>query len=595
MRTRDRRSPRCRLAPLSSAALITLAALPGLAQEAPPQPPAQPAGQTPAQPPVQPPAVPTPASVEAAAPPADAPAPSLTLRRVGSVVHPGAEIASYDPIGRRAYLTGGSFVAEIDLRRPAYPGWIRQFDLSEAAGFTPVDVDRNAAAEVTHVAVDPAGRNFAVASVCPHDFAAREGAIVFFHMPTGVMLKALRVGFNPDALLFTPDGSTLIVANEGQPALHPNGEVVDPPGSLSFVDLSGLPDVETLVRQLNAERVTHVSFDGPVIEQALAKSGGVDGSGPRIHPGAKDKPALDLEPESMAIAGDRLYVTLQENNAIAVLDMASRQWVQLAGLGFIEQTIDASDFDGGIRIAQKVRGLPMPDQIAAFTIAGREYLITANEGDDRGDSNNRSAPRGDRARVRDLAKWNKVAPALMSSADLSDPVLGRLEVSVIDGDTDGDGLIDAPTMFGTRSASIWDARTLERIADTGSAFEQAMADRAKEHFNAQRVGSEEPPAFQFDARSPDRGPEPEGIAIGQVAGRTYAFVTLERPGAIVAIDLTDPAAPRVIELANAARAGDVGPEGIVFVPADQSASSEPMLLLCSENTGTLSVYRVIAR
>ncbi|MCC6678967.1 MAG: choice-of-anchor I family protein [Phycisphaerales bacterium] len=538
------------------------------------------------------PAAPPPTQPQATPPPAvEPPAPSLTLRRIGSVAQPSAEIAGYDPLGRRAYIAGGAFVAEIDLRRPGYPGWVRQFDLSEAAGFPSVEVDREHAAEVTHVAVDPSGRNFAVASVCPRDFAAREGAVVFFHMPTGVMLKSLKVGFNPDSLAFTPDGSTLIVANEGRPALRPDGGVVDPPGGLSIIELSGLPDVETLVRQLGADRVMTIDLDGPVVEQALAAGA----AGPRIHPAAKDNPALDLEPESLAINGDRVYVTLQENNAIAVFDLPSRKWVRIAGLGSIEQTIDASDFDGGIKIAQKVRGLPMPDQIAAFTAAGRTYLVTADEGDDRGDSNDRSAPRGDRARVRDLARWNKMSPKLMSTADLSDPVIGRLQVSVFDGDTDGDGLIDVPTMFGTRSLSVWDAETLQRVGDTGSAFEQMMADRDKEHFNAERVGSEEPPVFQFDARSPERGPEPEGIAIGQVAGRTFAFVSLERPGAIVAVDLTDPANPRPIELAAAAASGDVGPEGILFVPAEQSAASEAMLLVCSENTGTLSVYRIITR
>lgn len=538
----------------------------------------------------QPPESPTPAPQSPAAQsPAEEPAPSLTLRRIGSVVQPGAEIAAYDPAGHRAYVAGGPFVAEVDLRRPGYPGWVRQFDLSEAAGFVSVEEDASRAGEVTHVAIDPAGRNFAAASVCPRDFAQRKGAVVFFHLPTGVILKSLEVGFNPDAVAFTPDGNTLLVANEGQPALDAAGAVIDPPGGLSLIDLSELPDAETLVRQLEQPRVSTFDLAGPVVDEAM-KSGAL-----RIHPAAKDDPARDLEPESIAIAGGRAYITLQENNAVAVFDLASRSWTRLAGLGSIEQTIDASDYDGGIKIAQKVRGLPMPDQIAAVSLGGRLCLLTANEGDDRGDVNDRAAPRGDRARARDLAKWDKFARSFTGGADLSDPVLGRLRLSTIDGDTDSDGLIDVPTMFGTRSLSIWDAESLTRLADTGPLFEQLMAERAKELFNAQRIGSEEPPVFQFDARSPDRGPEPEGVAIGQVAGRTYAFVSLERPGAIVALDITDPAAPRAVDLAVSARDGDIGPEGIVFVPADQSPSSEPMLLLCSENTGTLSVYRVIAR
>lgn len=570
MRTRTRAIRR-------SASCACLAAVAALA-------PAQPA------PPPQAPADP-PATIPAPAPDDDA-EPPLRLRRVGMVAQPAAEIAAYDPAGRRAYIAGGPFAAEIDLRRPGYPGWVRQLDLSAAAGFTPGEEDRARAGSVTHVAIDPAGRNFAAATVCPRDFAARPGSVVLFHMPTAVILKSLEVGFSPDCLAFTPDGHRLIIANEGRPARGPGGEVIDPPGGLTIVDLSELPDVESLVRRLDAGRVSTFELAGPVVEQALT---GEHARAVRIHPDAREEPTLDLEPESMALAGDDVYLTLQENNAIAVFSLSETRWTRLAGLGWIEQTIDASDYDGGIKIDRAVRGLPMPDQIEAFTVGGRTYLVTANEGADRGEQNDRAVVRGDRARLRDLARWDRLAPSLMSGADLSDPSLGRLAVSVFDGDEDADGRIETPVMFGTRSISIWDARTLERIGDTGPAFEQLMAERAKELFNAERIGSEEPPVFQFDARSPERGPEPEGLAVAEVAGRPIAFVTLERPGAIVAVDLSDPAHPRPFELVVAARDADIGAEGIVFVPAGQSASSEPMLLLCSEASGSLSVYRVMAR
>lgn len=551
--------------------------------------------QTPGAAPVTAPAQPAAAGTPAAAEPAGA---GLTLRRIGSVAQPSAEIPAYDAAGKRAYVAGGPFVAEIDLRRPGYPGWVRQFDLSEAAGFGTAEGDFKNAANVTHVAVDPAGRNIAAATVRPLDYAAREGKVVFFHMPTGVILKSVTVGFGPDALAFTPDGGKLIVINEGEWALT-KGELVDPVSSLSVIDLAGLTDAETLVREMSNDRVKTVDLDGPVVAGALAKDAPEaerpNGMGPRINPKHQDNPALDLEPESMAIWGGTVYVTLQENNAIATFDLASMQWTRLVGLGRIEETIDPSDRDGGIEIKHKVLGMPMPDQIAAFEVEGRVYLVTANEGDERGDSNDNKKPLGDAARVRDLAKWNKMAPSLMSAADLSDPVLGRLRVSVFDGDDDGDGLIEKPVMFGTRSLSVWDAQTLKRVGDTGSAFEQMMAEKAKDLFNANRIGTDEPPAFQFDNRSADRGPEPEGVTIGRVGSRVYAFVTLERPGAVVVVDVTDPTAPRAVDLVACARDGDVEPEGIAFVPAEQSPSSEAMLVVCNENSGVVTTYRVIAK
>lgn len=585
----DLTARRRRAAALARPALISLA-LTGLAvAETTPHadPPALPADQ------------PAP-RIETPAPDAapGAAAAKLTLRRSGAVSQPWAEIASYDAAGRRAYTAGGPLVAEIDLRRPTHPAWIRQFDMSEAAGFGKAEGDYKNAGQATHVAVDPAGRQIAAATVCPKNFAAREGKVVFFHMPTGVMLKALTVGFNPDALAFTADGSKLVVVNEGRPDVGEDGAVIDPPGSLSVIDLTGLADAETLVRQLDRSRVTTVGFEGPALTRALAKDGPEDdrpnGAPIRINPANKDRPELDLEPESLVVHDQTVYVTLQENNAIATFDLASMQWTRIDGLGFIEQTIDASDYDGGIKIAQKVLGMPMPDQIAFVEIAGKPYLITANEGDERGDFNDRKTPLGDAASVRDLARWNKLAPSLMSTADLSDPVLGRLRVSVIDGDFDGDGLIEKPVMFGTRSVSIWDARTMKRVGDTGSMFEQAMAERAKTIFNGERIGQDEPPEFQFDNRSAKRGPEPEGVAVVRLAGHYFAFVTLERPGALAALDITDPAAPRLVDFVPTALAGDVGPEGVVVVPADQSPASEPMLIICSENTGSLTTYRVIA-
>lgn len=83
------------------------------------------------------------------------------------------------------------------------------------------------------------------------------------------------------------------------------------------------------------------------------------------------------------------YITLQENNGIAVVDIASQQITEILPLGtkdFNESTnkIDVSDRDNTIQFNNwNVLGFYQPDAIDFFSIGGIDYLITANEGDAR--------------------------------------------------------------------------------------------------------------------------------------------------------------------------------------------------------------------
>jgi len=256
-------------------------------------------------------------------------------------------------------------------------------------------------------------------------------------------------------------------------------------------------------------------------------------------------------------------------------------------LGLIEFSIgnglDPSNEDGEIAIANwPVFGMYMPDAIAAFEIAGDTYFATANEGDARNSDE----------RIRDLS----LDPVRFPDAAIQDDEqLGRLNVSSIDGDLDGDGLFDELYAYGARSMSIWDSFG-NLVWDSGDLVAQRIALDYPESFNSTNDDND-----SFDSRSDDKGAEPEAITVGQVNGRTLVFLGLERMGGVIAFDVTDPTAPTLLNYVNnrdfsgdpeMGTAGDLAPEGIVFVAADDVPAGDPMLLVSNEVSGTVTIYAV---
>ena len=260
--------------------------------------------------------------------------------------------------------------------------------------------------------------------------------------------------------------------------------------------------------------------------------------------------------------------------------------VVLGLVSFDEQNrFDASDRDGAALLRRwPVLGGYMPDAIRALRAGGREYFVTANEGDTRGyDAKRLADVELDPRRFRDAA-------ALQSKSNL-----GRLKISAFDGDLDGDGDFDEIHTFGSRSISVWSAAG-ELVYDSGSLFEDVTALGLQSEFNSNNDDNS-----SFDTRSDDRGPEPEGLEVAEIGGRTYAFVGLERVGGIVVLDLTDPLAPVFVEYVNprdfagsAAQgsARDLGPEGLKFVPAAASPTGRGLLLVGNEVSGTTTAYHV---
>lgn len=484
-----------------------------------------------------------------------------------------AEIPAFDPDTNRVFVAAGAVVAVIDVGTGADARVLQEIDVADAAGF-PADVG----GEVSHVVVDPRGRGFFAATVIPSARASMPGRVVFVSTRSGLAVGAVWVGFQPDGCEFSADGRSLVVVDEGEPTILPGPplSVVDPPGSLSVIDLSSIADADGLAT-LGQHAVATYFVGGPK----------VDPSATRIHPFHATSAGLDLEPESVAVADRRAFVTFQENSAIGVFDLDARAWSALVPLAPIAREFDVSDRDGGIHVDTAVDAWPMPDQIAIARVPStdgtdRVVLVVANEGDDRGDAFESPSPLADTARVGELRERGRLAPTTPTTLD-------RLKVDAHHGDADGDGVLDRPLALGARSMSILDADTLERLGDTGASFERTLAREAPSAFNADGKSDE----LRVDARSDDSGPEPEGVRTLRIDARTYAIVTLERPGAIALVDVTQPAEPRVLGIACVALGGDRAPEGLAIVPAERSPIGEPMLVVAFEGSGTVVAYGLI--
>jgi len=390
----------------------------------------------------------------------------------------------------------------------------------------------------------------------------------------GDVLTSITAGAVPDMVTFTPDGKYLLVANEGEPD---DTYTVDPEGSVTIVH----------VTPLLARRGGRAGAAGGLIRTADFRSVPVP-AGVRIFgPGASA--AQDIEPEYIAVDPDgrTAYVTLQENNAIAVVDIRHARVTKLLPLGLKDHrlavnALDASDQNGPAIAPTTVPvfGMYQPDAISAFTHDGRTYLLTANEGDVR-----EWGPYAEGARASTLTgRLDPTAfPAGLPSA------LRRLTVSTATGDTDGDGDLDQLHAFGARSFSIWTTDgTL--VVDSGDQLERTVLALAPAAFNVSNSNN------TVDNRSDDKGPEPEGVTVGEVDGRRYAFVTLERVGGVVVYDISDPATPVFQSWANNRTYGpgpvgpDSGPEGVTFAPSAASPTGTPLLLVGNEVSGTVTSY-----
>lgn len=503
------------------------------------------------------------------------------LKAVGGFTNNGtgtAEISAYDSITKRLFVVDpvDSGVEVWDLTNPAAPAFVRLLDVSAQGSPNSVAVNNG----LLVVGVE--------ATIKQND-----GSLRFYECANGnAFLQAVTVGALPDMVCFTPNGQYALSANEGEPDFYGAGNN-DPLGTVSIVPITAWNAAGPTLA-LGAEvRVDFTAFN---------VGGARDGEFPSFAQGARifgpgATRAQDLEPEYIAISpdGTTAMVTLQENNCVAEIVIATGAITAIRGLGFKDHgaagnELDPSDRDGStgpslnasIKLGNwPVRGMYQPDAIASFTIGTTVYYITANEGDARDYGG--ATPFQEEARVSSLTLDTTAFPT--AAALQANGALGRLTVTNQHGDVGADSDFDELYVFGARSFTIWSASgTL--VSDSGADLERKHAKFMPGLFNANQAGG------TFDTRSDNKGPEPEGVCIGVVGTRTLAFVGCERTSAIAVYDVTVPAAPVFVQLIRTT--GDEGPEGILFVPAAQSplSSGRAMLVVTNEISGTVRLYEV---
>ena len=436
------------------------------------------------------------------------------------------------------------------------------------------------------------------------------GHLVFFDAnatdAASAVLGQVTVGALPDMVSISADGAYAVVANEGEPA---DDFSVDPEGSVSIVSLPKKAKLDKKPKIPTQKDVRTADFHAFEANGSKTLAEDVRVFGPAPH-GADLPVSRNLEPEYIAIDGGTAYAALQEANAIAVVDLKKATVTAINPLGFKDLSvagngIDASDRDPNgaptfqIRTYPGLHGVYMPDGLNVYSAGGQTYLVTANEGDARewGDY-------VEPVRVKDLGK-SGVAPVCADSplaALTKDGDLGRLNVTRELGLDEALGCYDKLYAFGGRSFSIWTTAG-EQVFDSGDAFEQLTHAAEPAFFNSTHTAS------ALEGRSDDKGPEPENLTIGQIDGRTYAFIGFERVGGVAVFDITEPAASRFVTYVNnrdfsvsvedaddpaavLSRAGDLGPEGLAFIPAASSPTGAPLLAVANEVSGTTTLFSI---
>lgn len=474
-----------------------------------------------------------------------------------------AEIVTYDFESQRLFVTNDTSIEVLDFSDPTNITSISSIDITVFG------------ASVQSVAVS----NGIVAAAVSAEEKTDNGVVVLTDI-NGANAVTLEVGALPDMLTFTPDGTRIIVANEGEPN---DDYSIDPEGSVSIIDVTGGLSGTT---QADVSSVLFTAFNG---QEATLNANGI-----RIY-GPNATVAQDLEPEYVAVSGgsDIAYVSFQENNAYAVIDIATASVLDIFSFGLKdhslpENSLDVSDeTDFIFNASWPIRGMYMPDAISFYSVGGVDYIVTANEGDAREyDTFEEERKIDDDDYILD--------PAIFSNTEILELETNLAEINVTNasGDIDGDGDFDEIHVFGGRSFSIFNAATGSLVFDSANDFEVITAADPVYGaiFNASNSNNNP------KNRSDNKGPEPEGVLVQEINGSFYAFVLLERIGGVMVYDITNPNSPLFIDYVNNREAtpgademGDLGPEGLVYVSEQESPNGTAYLLVANEVSATISI------
>ncbi len=488
----------------------------------------------------------------------------LSTYRTGLFDEGAAEIVDFDSGSSKIFFTNAkaNTLTALDASKPS--SLTKAFDISLS----------NYGGGVNSVSI----HNGLVAVAMEALVKTDSGSVVFFDTD-GKWLKSVKVGALPDMLTFSPNGKKLIIANEGEPN---DAYSIDPEGSISIIDVSGGVQNAT---------VKHINF-----QSLNSKLKELVAAGIRIF-GPKASVAQDLEPEYVTVSADSklAYASLQENNAMAIIDIENAKLLKIIPLGYKNHNLpgngfDASNTSGKIDIKNHpVFGMYLPDATKTIQIAGKSYIFTANEGDARAYAGFNEEKRMGTMKLDTQAFPN--ASTLQSNNEL-----GRLLSSSIMGDLDNDGDVDQLYSFGGRSFSIWDANSVEQVFDSGDHIEKLIAAKLPTYFNSNHTDNN-----SFKGRSDDKGPEPEAIEFATLGNDLFVLIGLERIGGIIVYEINDPKSPKFVSYFNyrnfmvdpkSPQTGDLGIEDIKFISADKSPIKKPLVLVGNEVSGTVSLFSI---
>jgi hypothetical protein len=459
-----------------------------------------------------------------------------------------AEITAYDAVSKKLFVVNNDNGSRVDVIDFSDPYNLTKLDPISITPF---------GGGVNSVAV----KNGKLAIAVEGTVKTNNGVVVVFKTTNlGTPEAVVQVGALPDMVTFSPDGNLIITANEGEPNAS---YTIDPEGSVSIIEVGKNYAVTTL---------GFAGFEGRKSE-LMAK-------GLRIF-GPNASFAQDIEPEYVTVdaSSSTAWVTLQENNALAKVDLKRKVITDIFPMGVKDHSlagneIDVSDRDG---VVGNLKNWPllayyMPDAISSFELGGNTFLITANEGDTRDYSAYKEEKRVNELKL-DAAAFPNLAELV------KDENLGRYTVTNSAGDTDGDGDFDVLYGIGARSFSIWNGRNGALVRD--------YQDLERDLLMANS-------SLYDDGRSDNKGVEPEAIEIGQIKGRNFVFVGLERSDAIMVYELNGASGLRFLQLLDGVKSfGDPGhdaPEGLLFISEAESSTGRPMLIVSSEGDGRVTVY-----
>ncbi len=418
----------------------------------------------------------------------------------------------------------------------------------------------------------------------------QQGRAVFFNLNDGTVLGSLPVGFHPD--MVTIKNGRIAIANEAEHAWNGTGvniatfDSVQQPGSVSVIDASAVNSGNLSSFDFSALTVNTVDFSGvPALIAGLRDH-------TSFEPANTKAKYFHIEPEYIAFSPDntKLFVTLQENNAIATLDLATLSWENVTNLGQLAITIDASDNDDIFDPSNAATGLPMPDSLATWSKDGTTYVITADEGDARVDD-------GDIQRFASAVTTYGLAAGFNPSTNNND--YGRLNIlkdQSLNGPVDPASDINKIVSMGTRGLSLWKKEIDGSLSFVSHlSLENELFNRDPQRHNANNGGLKN----AFDSRSDDKGPEPEAVAVTTLAdGTVVAVAGMERQNGVIVADITDPLSPRVLRYINNSDSGLISPETVTIVDAPQSPTGTVIAIVGYEGiidggiAGGFGVYEI---